>query len=1150
MPEADKSRFTASGRPATLWLVNRFRVVFLLIIAASALFPAGAQSPAEEPSPEVPAVSEGESSGEPEDWPGEEAVVALDIAGSGYYELVAWVRRLGLPETGGVEELRNRLYAHYKVEAPESATRGTVIRIESADKTEYFTLENVGEEYVRLSGGVSLAFTESETGVTHRIQADEVVYNRTKNILSARGEVEYEKSGASGRETFYGQTITVDLDSWEGRFLDGRSVRSSGEGKTASSLAFQADEIRKLEGGVLALKDGLVTSSAAEDPYWSVRASRIWLFGDNEWALANAVLSVGNVPVLYLPAFYYPGQEIVFHPSIGYRAREGRFVQTTTYLIGTKTESSDDKDSLNIFKTSSNQGNEKELKGVFLLPTDKARKTKNKDTLKVLADIYSSLGAHVGLEGVFASRGVFESLDFSVGLGFSRSIFSDSGYYTPYSDSGGYESVWNHSSFWGIELPFRYKLGFNAKLSLGTLSAAVALPLFSDPFFEEDFTDRSEDMNWLKIMRGETSNSDIGETSSFSQKLTLSGSIPIKGLSPWVSSVSLDSFTSSLYWKPLESPTPTTEPDATLYDVDPMRKFFAPELLTVADAAFTLRGELYAFGAGATGSPQPAGDGKSETPTAADVIEAPWDEPETDAAEGEGKAAGKDASAVEYGLAPPSPSANALASSPQSQGLSGGISYTITPSGSYERRFPTSYWDEPSDVNMQGLYDLASYKLSAAVTAKASWDKSLLSSSLVLGWVSQAQSRSNIDEDASHVSTSQRESWAEQDAQYRYERLTGTFKLSSSPFQNVWLFSPTSLSYTLSSYLYNTEYEDGSAITPAGPAYDVSGPQWSTDSIKTHSLAMTLGAQPYGYLQSFTLTSTLPPRLESYTLDAKLNVPWVALQGSTKYYRSAEGTDLVWDDLTAKLTAGSSRGGPKLSNQFVWDIQENEPASNTTTFTWGGFSASLGAGQSKSYTLDPDSGWVEDGAKAFRLTNASASYKKTFDLPLFRAGAAKFKGNLDAQFSQSLVKATDSVLALTYGITITIPKILDLTISGTSQNSSVWRYAPSWFGMSTVGTQTIEPVNIFKDLFNSLSIWDAAALRSALFKIKGLTIKATHYMEDWDLVFQYKGEPELNTSSTPYRYEFVSSFTLLLTWKAVPQITSSVIKDDSGFRTE
>ncbi len=1094
----------------------------------------------------------------PEPWPGAEGTRALDIAGSGYYELVSWVRGLGLPETGGAPELRARLYAHYGIPAPEPAPEGDSIRIEAADRTEYFKLEAPGEEYVRLSGGVVLTYTERDSGDVHRIRADEILYNRTTGLLSARGSVEYERRGPSGIETFYGASITVDLDSWEGRFLDGRSVRSSGEDSQEGELVFAADEIRKLRGGVLALRDGLITSSREEDPYWSVRASRIWLLSENEWAIANAVLSVGNVPVLYLPFFYYPGQEIVFHPALGYRTREGRFLQTTTYLVGEKTESSGD--DLNLFKTvRPGPGYEKELKGVFLRETNRPRTETPRDSFKLLADVYSGLGAFLGLDGTFQDLGILRDLKFSLGLGLSRSLFSSGGYYTPFVSAGGFESVWNGSTLWGMSLPFRYSLSLDTKMALGPLTASVLLPLASDPFFDQDFRNRSEDMNWLKLMSGETSGTAPGETTSFTQRLSLSGSIPVPGLAPWIRSLTLDKLTTSLYWKPIQRSTPLDPDEAVLFAVDPLRKFFAPELFTLADLALTVRGDLLAFpGSGGGG---PAGDSRAEPTAAAGGAspgasgaaepEPPWageegegaDDPEGTAEGGVGDrdapGAAKDSG---WSFLPPAPSRDPAAV--PAAGLSGGLSYSISPSAQFERRYPTAFWKEPEDVENDGLYDLASYRLAASLDARTSWASDLVSTALSLAWNSQAQIRSGIDPDITRVSDAQRDAWAVQDARYRYERVTGTLKVTSFPLRNVWILAPTSLSYSLTGYLYTTVYREGSV--PGSPEYDAFGPDWSSDTIKAHSLSAALGVRPYGYDQVFTLTTTLPPRLDSYGMDLRLNLPYAAFQGTTKYYRPAEGAAFLWDALTARAVLGPKEG-PTLTDQFVWNIEENRPTSNTATLDWGGFRASLAARRSQTYDLVLGSGWQAVGAEELRLSEAAASYRGEVDLGLSRDGRVRFKGTLNAQFSQSLLKATESVLALTYGLTLSVPGLLDLEIAGTSQNSSVWRYAPEWFGMSGLG---FEPVSVLEDLWNSVSLWDPAALRNALFKLKGLTVKATHYMEDWDLVFEYKGGPELITTATPYVYEFISSFTLLLTWKAIPQITSSVVRDKEGFRTK
>lgn len=1093
---------------------------------------------------------------EVEPWPGAEGTRALDIAGAGYYELISWVRGLGLPETGGAAELRSRLYAHFGIPEPEPAPEGDSIRIEAADRTEYFKLEAPGEEYVRLSGGVVLTYTERDSGETHRIRADEILYNRTTGLLSARGSVEYERRGPSGIETFYGASISVDLDSWEGRFLDGRSVRSSGDDSEEGELVFAADEIHRLKGGVLALRDGLITSSREEDPYWSVRARRIWLLAENEWAIANAVLSVGNVPVLYLPFFYYPGREIVFHPALGYRTREGRFLQTTTYLIGEKAESSGDE--LNLFKTvRPGPGYEKELEGVFLRETNRPRAETPRDTFKLLADVYSGLGAFLGLDGTFQDLGVLQDLKFSLGLGLSRSLFPSGGYYTPFVDAGGFESVWNGSTFWGLPLPFRYSLSMDTRVVLGPLTASVLLPLASDPFFDQDFRNRSEDMNWLKLMSGETLGTAPGETTSFTQRLSLSGSVPVPDLAPWVRSLTLDKLTTSLYWKPIQRGTPLDPDEAVLFASDPLRKFFAPELFTLADLALTVRGDLLVFPGSGPGSPAgesralPSAVGGGSPDTCLVELEPPWaDEggdgeggPEGTAEDGGGdRGAPGDADDSVWAFRPPPPSRDPAAA--LSAGLSGGLSYSLSPSAQFERRYPTAFWSEPGDVENDGLYDLSSYRLAASLDARTSLASDLVASSLTLAWNSQAQVRTGIDPDITRVSDAQRDAWEVQDARYRYERVTGTLKLTSFPLREVWLLAPTSLSYILTGYLYNTAYREGSA--PGGAEYDVFWPDWSPDTIKAHSLSAALGVRPYGYDQVFTLTTTLPPRLESYGMDLRINLPYAALQGTTKYYRPAEGADFLWDALSARAVLGP-KDGPTLTDQFVWDIERNRPTSNTATLDWGGFRASLTARRSQDYELVLGSGWQAVGGEELRLAEAAASYRGEVDLGLSRDGEVRFKGTLNAQFSQSLLKATESVLALTYGITLSVPGILDLEIAGTSQNSSIWRYAPDWFGMSGLG---FEPVNLLEDLWNSVSLWDPEALRTALFKLKGLTVKATHYMEDWDLVFEYKGGPELITTSTPYVYEFISSFTLLLTWKAIPQITTSVVRDKEGFRTK
>ena len=51
--------------------------------------------------------------------------------------------------------------------------------------------------------------------------------------------------------------------------------------------------------------------------------------------MTNAYLSIGRVPLLYLPAFFYPGSRLVMNPAFGFSSDRGMFVSTTTEVFGT-----------------------------------------------------------------------------------------------------------------------------------------------------------------------------------------------------------------------------------------------------------------------------------------------------------------------------------------------------------------------------------------------------------------------------------------------------------------------------------------------------------------------------------------------------------------------------------------------------------------------------------------------------------------------------------------------------------------------------------------------------------------------------------------------------------------------------------------------
>ncbi|MEW5815824.1 MAG: hypothetical protein AB1798_10585, partial [Spirochaetota bacterium] len=76
--------------------------------------------------------------------------LAMDIDTAGYYELLSWCQVLGISEKGGRKELQQRLRDYYRItpskEQKKEEEAAKRISIESARKTEYFTIEEINEK--------------------------------------------------------------------------------------------------------------------------------------------------------------------------------------------------------------------------------------------------------------------------------------------------------------------------------------------------------------------------------------------------------------------------------------------------------------------------------------------------------------------------------------------------------------------------------------------------------------------------------------------------------------------------------------------------------------------------------------------------------------------------------------------------------------------------------------------------------------------------------------------------------------------------------------------------------------------------------------------------------------------------------------------
>jgi lipopolysaccharide assembly outer membrane protein LptD (OstA) len=400
-----------------------------------------------------------EGSSNPADTPGEPKVEApknlkielppelknieREINTSSLTELAAWCRSLGLSEGGDVNSLRNSLRAHFKLPAPsgeEADKKKKIITIDSARSTEYFKIEAVNEEYARLTGDVKVSLKDGDA--THNISAWDILFNRTRNIITASGGVVYVKEEGGKKEIFKGESITVNIDNWSSVFLGGISEHSQqGDNKTA--YRFSGTVISRNDEEVTILSKASISSASNEESLWSLNASRVWLLPGSDFAMLNALLKVGEIPVLYIPFFYFPADEIVFHPVLGSRSRDGSFVQTTTYLLGKReaTKPTEEGSLTSIMGNSDDM--EKKWEGFFLRSTGKPDQKKNDTKLKLIVDYYTNLGWYWGTDLTTPKFGILNPINFSAALGYSRILVPVDSSHSPFAPNYDGSVDWN-----------------------------------------------------------------------------------------------------------------------------------------------------------------------------------------------------------------------------------------------------------------------------------------------------------------------------------------------------------------------------------------------------------------------------------------------------------------------------------------------------------------------------------------------------------------------------------------------------------------------------------------------------------------------------------------------------------------------------------
>ncbi|GHU84971.1 hypothetical protein FACS189473_3370 [Spirochaetia bacterium] len=1074
----------------------------------------------------------------------ESNVLLMDIRTSTLTELASWCRSLGLSEGGSREELAGRLRTHYGLPqsgAPEdeesagSSSKKKTIVIESARSTEYFTLEVVDEEYARLRGDVVVNLKDGEA--VHRIKAAEILYNRTRNIMSASGGVEYVKEDGDKTETYRGESITVNLDNWASVLMDSVSERSMANDGT--TYRFAGTLITRSDEEVTIMTNATITSPKESESYWSINAKKLWLLPGSDWAIRGAVLKVGDIPVLPIPAFFFPADEVIFHPVLGNRSREGTFSQNTFYIWGRPTASASSESSSISKILGSSTDDEKVREGIFLRSTGKKSRDHNDKRLSLKADFYSNLGIYLGADFMLPAKSPFGPLDVSAGVGFTRTVYQVGGSYTPFVNLDGV-SDWNSSNFFSTTIPIRYRFTAATSLTFTYGSLTLNFPFYSDPKVDHDFLNRSEEMDWIAMLTDDgTDETNTTDRTISSYSWNLAGSINprIQFLAPYISSLSISGISSTLSFQSKTAQPKSGEPRRSEYD--PNYNFFYPGTFTIASFSIPISGAPLTLGgparANAATKPAELDDPWEQGPLKnIGIPRSPWDTADT---------AKASESANPYDLKPPVLT-NARFELPRSGSTRFTINYGLTPAVSSTMQFRSSNWKEPEDVNWSEISSIITSLRADANTSFALTDSSTNAYSATMQLLGNANWRdySFINEEAEEFDTP-----AEKEARVKeaYDATSFATRGNASAtlrplFWNT-MWANTSLAYNFGGEIAQSKYDKTGTIDD--PSWDIEYGGWNKEKITTHAVSANLSASVMDKVQTLSISANLPPREASLGVNANMQIWKSTTTFSETITEPFDDDKRKFGVLVFSETLAIAPGYSVSISNLSYDPELKEFTNLSASLTLKEFNASFGMNRVKPYILDPAVGWVQqaDEAERFSPATLTMNYARRFGQDKLWKGRFSWNLNLSTSLTLDMQRYTNSRFNFNLDVGMRLTNFLDLTFGSRSTNTALFRYVQDWFDLDV---ELPGEKNLFIDLFNSFRFDREDLRRSSGFKLTGFNMKLTHHLGDWDASLSLDLSSQLKVAER--RYEFTTAVSFLVQWTPISEIKTDIYKDKDG----
>lgn len=1094
-----------------------------------------------------------------------ERTIAIDIDTSSYHELVAWARQLGLDTTGSRRELQQRLLNHYNQEERLKTVRESqnLFIIESANRSEYFTVEKSDEDYIKISGNVFIRI-ENDDGTSHSIRTDRVIFNRSNDLMTAEGNVTYIRRTGRGEEVFSGRKLSFNISNWEGIFIEARSEQTITEDDgTEITFVYSGDRIFK-SNDVIIIDNARITSRNYENPYYSIRARRVWVLAPNEWGLRNAVLYVGHVPMFFFPFFFHPGDTLVFNPAFGIRQPVGYFMQTTTYLFGSPRP---DRESSFFSMGADSAEYETELRGIFLRKVRRREDGRTDDQyIKVMFDIYSRLGLFAGIEGRT------NLIDFYLGVARSRNIYiTPFGYSVFFEDQEGrFRSAWNDAHFLSYTVPFRFGIELEMRNSFRNFRYNLSLDFYSDPFFLRDFNERAELTDWGQLLGLEdervATHFNTGAMdrlwwyfhSSYRRSQRMFGGA--------ITEINVTKFDFSMNWRNKRQDGIGADiPHSARTDYFfPEQHFYFPEFYKFPDVSLTVRGDIFSRSTGRTTARTASARNGRERHSS--TLISPW---EIEREEFERDNENESVSRIIGSERKQDVSVKAFR---EREIFYHSMRYSISPNFSVTETMDHTRWDRPSDIDFGQAYTETRTHGRADIFYSLRLYDDIFSFDNNIVITGDYRTRSNRSDT---VGDAQWNRLVEQDYRATFFKVENRSTFRIFPLFRYEMYDQSFLRYQVDIVSFKREFDHLDANR---------NPHFSNNFFIHHDRNHFTRHEAEAHLkyfswwnqmQQFRVRYVLPPLLQRvenenifrtgplttttlFQWNEKETGGWVPGNYILRNRLSFDNRTfiehiLIYDGYNDEWDTSQTIG--RLSflydeifflTDFRYGFKVNSPLEFTATLNLWFFQAQYRARRQLPMYYDLfHNVWMVESEERFVPSEflARIDFSRYF-MPKWR-NRVRYRTNLVTTWRMDLQEYTNNALVVDFGFDFQIHRFLKIHFNTRSENNRTYRYIP--FFARGLGEEWLNPVT---DLLKSFNFFNTQHRHESSFKLKQLDFKIVHHLGDWDLSLQYTGMPDFfEPPGASPRWVWSSEATVLLQWNPIRPIRTEIRRtSDERFR--